>query len=527
MMENISSNSNREYIGRYLEEVKDICNKIDIDEIDKAIDILFEAWKNDNHVYFMGCGGSASTASHFAGDLSKTTIVKGKKRFKAISLVDNTPVISAWTNDEGWSSVFKGQIENFFKPGDVVVGISVHGGSGKGNAGTWSQNLTLAMQYVKDNGGKCIGLAGFDGGAFKELCDSCITVPKESTPLTEGFHSDIQHLIIFRLRELMEKYESSSENQILSSLKDFVKNCESITNCSEDKIEFFADTASINEIEYCFSKGVKDGITTNPKILESTGDLSLGVESASKNLLMKYNEVPVSLETDLRGIDVKNLEKVPAEKVKEVLLEQAYKIASWNKNAVIKIPVCEGGLLAAKELSEKGIKTNITACMNVYQALRAAEVGIGYVSLFANRMLDCHILELSGYSLDEITTNPNWKDTVKENKEKYFDEAWEIVLKEIAYVSEELDKKDGVGLVIGSIRSPEDIIRIVKAKPQVITVPTKIVEGLVKLSDINYLKTSKRVICDKNIKTSSENLSHPMTQNVLEEFEKAADSYRN
>lgn len=198
---------NTEYIENYFENVRDILETIDKSEICKAIDILFDAWKNDKNVYFMGCGGSAGTASHFAADLSKTTIIKGKKRFKSHSLVDNASLVSAWTNDEGWASVFTGQIENSIRPGDVVVGLSVHGGSGQGNAGAWSQNMTSAMQFVKDNGGKCIGLAGFDGGAFKQLCDACIVVPKESTPLVEGFHSDIQHLMIFRLKEMIAGYK--------------------------------------------------------------------------------------------------------------------------------------------------------------------------------------------------------------------------------------------------------------------------------------------------------------------------------
>ncbi len=197
--------NNAEFIKDYLAQVVEITQTIDTNQISKAIDILYTAWKNGNHVYLMGCGGSASTASHFAGDLSKTASVPGKKKVKAISLVDNTPAISAYTNDEGWASVFKGKIENFMTPGDVVIGISVHGGRGKGNAGTWSQNMTIAMEYVKANGGKCIGLAGFDGGAFKELCDACIIVPKNSTPLVEGFHCDIQHMMIFRLKELIEK----------------------------------------------------------------------------------------------------------------------------------------------------------------------------------------------------------------------------------------------------------------------------------------------------------------------------------
>jgi len=196
-----------QYIDGYFKDIRDILTTINKQEISKAIDILFEAWKHGNHVFLMGCGGSASTASHFAGDISKTTIVEGKKRFKAISLVDMTPCVSAWTNDEGWAYVFKGQIENFMKAGDVVIGLSVHGGKGKGNAGTWSQNLTIAMQYVKEHGGRCIGLAGYDGGAFKELCDACIIVPKDSTPLVEGFHSDIQHLIIFRLKEMIANYK--------------------------------------------------------------------------------------------------------------------------------------------------------------------------------------------------------------------------------------------------------------------------------------------------------------------------------
>jgi D-sedoheptulose 7-phosphate isomerase len=196
--------NNLKYISDYLNEIKDIIEKIDRRQIDRAIDILFDAWKTDKHVFFFGNGGSASTATHFAADLSKTTIIPGKKRFKGISLCDNVPLTSAWINDEGWENVYVGQLENLCQSGDVAVAISVHGGSGRGSAGQWSQNLTKAMQFVKDIGGKVIGMAGFDGGAFKDLADVCIIIPKDSTPLVEGFHADIQHLIIFRLREKIQ-----------------------------------------------------------------------------------------------------------------------------------------------------------------------------------------------------------------------------------------------------------------------------------------------------------------------------------
>jgi D-sedoheptulose 7-phosphate isomerase len=198
--------SHEEYIKNYLNEVVDITRTINRNEIKKAIEILFDAWKNDNQVFVFGNGGSASTATHFAADLSKTTIIKGKKRFKGISLFDNVPLVTAWINDEGWENVYRGQLENLFQPGDVAIAISVHGGKGRGNATEWSQNLTRALQYAKDNRGKCIGISGFDGGSFNELCDASIIVPKNSTPLVEGFHGDITHLIIFRLKELIARY---------------------------------------------------------------------------------------------------------------------------------------------------------------------------------------------------------------------------------------------------------------------------------------------------------------------------------
>jgi len=286
-------------------------------------------------------------------------------------------------------------------------------------------------------------------------------------------------------------------------------------------MKFFADTADLGEIKYSFGRGVSDGITTNPKIMESTGDLSKGVDEACKNIVKKYPNVPISLETDLRGMEIGEINKSYL-KVKEILLEQAHHLSEFGKNVVIKIPICKGGLEAITILAEKGIQTNVTACMTPYQALEAAKSGATYVSLFANRMLDSRILSLAGYSPEIILTNLPWKKIVKENKEKYFEEAWNKVLQEIAYVANELDYTS-TSLIIGSIRSPEDIHRIVKAKPQVITIPTKIVEGL---ENIPELKDSKRTFNDFSQVEMGNSLTHPMTTYTLEEFERAADTYR-
>jgi D-sedoheptulose 7-phosphate isomerase len=187
----------------YLEEVSEISSKLDRSSIDRAIGILYDAWKNDNQVFVFGNGGSASTATHFACDLNKWVSDKAERKFRAFALVDNIPLVSALTNDNGWSDVYYEQLRNFFRKGDAVVAISVHGGSGSDKAGPWSQNLLKAVKYAMDNSGKVIGLSGFDGGVLKQVSDACIVVPADSTPHVEGMHLVLTHLMCEQLRELI------------------------------------------------------------------------------------------------------------------------------------------------------------------------------------------------------------------------------------------------------------------------------------------------------------------------------------
>ena len=158
----------------------------------------------------MGCGGSASTATHFAADLAKTIMVDGKRGFKAISLVDNIPLVSAWTNDRGWGTVFAGQLEPWLTKNDVLIGFSVHGGSGSGEAGPWSQNLVAAMKLAKERKAKIIGFSGFNGGAMKKMADVCLVVPINSedygTPVVEAFHVVLHHGIIYSLKNMIKQF---------------------------------------------------------------------------------------------------------------------------------------------------------------------------------------------------------------------------------------------------------------------------------------------------------------------------------
>lgn len=197
-----------EHIDSYFNEMERLIQKASKEDIRKVIEILFKAWKNNNAVFIMGNGGSASTATHFVCDLSKCTIVEGQKRFKVMGLTDNVPLVSAWTNDNGFGSIFVEQLKPWLKENDVLIGISVHGGSGKADAGPWSQNLVEAIRLAKERRATVIGFSGFDGGVMKQMANVCVTVPTRSeplgTPLVESLHVVLHHLICSTLKLKIE-----------------------------------------------------------------------------------------------------------------------------------------------------------------------------------------------------------------------------------------------------------------------------------------------------------------------------------
>ena len=197
--------NNETYIREFLDDMANVLRRLPHEPLSRAVDLLFQAWRDSRTVFIAGNGGSASTASHFACDLTKWTAIPGKKRFKAIALTDNMPLYSALVNDAGPASAYSEQLEPFAASGDVLILISVHGGAGEGNAGAWSQNLLRALQLATSRGLQTIGLSGFDGGSLKQMADVCIVVPVDSTPHVESCHVAIEHLICDRLRQRISR----------------------------------------------------------------------------------------------------------------------------------------------------------------------------------------------------------------------------------------------------------------------------------------------------------------------------------
>lgn len=197
------------FVDRYLRETAEIALGTSREDLAKVIDVIFEAYLADRTIYTCGNGGSAANASHLACDIAKFTWADGKRRFKCQSLCDNAALISALTNDVGWNRIFLEQLEGRMVEGDVLICLSVHGGSGADKAGPWSQNLVAAADFARKKGGKVAALVGYDGGALRRMADASVVVPRAqnghtSTPHVEGFHEVYHHLICERLRQLVE-----------------------------------------------------------------------------------------------------------------------------------------------------------------------------------------------------------------------------------------------------------------------------------------------------------------------------------
>ena len=111
----------------YIDELKETLDNLSEETIEQVLDVLHEARLDNQQVFILGNGGSASTASHFVCDLGKNTRVKGTPNFRVMGLTDNMAMFSALANDEGYESVFAQQLANHVQPGDVVIGISTSG----------------------------------------------------------------------------------------------------------------------------------------------------------------------------------------------------------------------------------------------------------------------------------------------------------------------------------------------------------------------------------------------------------------
>ena len=175
------------FAGAYLDYLQTVLRRVSTAEIGRFIRTLLDARERGVTVFFVGNGGSAATASHFANDLSLGTDHYDRP-FRSVSLTDNVPMITAIGNDFGYEDIFVRQLRILGKKGDVLVGISASGNS---------PNLLKAFDYARSAGIKTVAITAFDGGKMKTMADEGIhvpTEPKEYGP-AEDTHMVLDHLV--------------------------------------------------------------------------------------------------------------------------------------------------------------------------------------------------------------------------------------------------------------------------------------------------------------------------------------------
>lgn len=193
-------------------------------------------------------------------------------------------------------------------------------------------------------------------------------------------------------------------------------------------MKLFVDTANVEEIRAANDLGVICGVTTNPSLIAREG--------------RDFKEVVTEITSIVDGPISAEVISLESEK----MVAEAVELAKIHKNIVIKIPMCAEGLKAVKQLTAKGIKTNVTLVFSAVQALLAARAGATYVSPFLGRLDD---LGQDGMQLIE----------------------------DIVEIFEVHDIKTEI--IAASIRHPVHVLEAAKAGAHIATIPYKIIVQMI------------------------------------------------
>ncbi|MGB9736252.1 MAG: fructose-6-phosphate aldolase [bacterium] len=194
-------------------------------------------------------------------------------------------------------------------------------------------------------------------------------------------------------------------------------------------MKIFLDTANIQEIKRAVELGLIDGVTTNPTLLSKEGKEPI----SQLKEIVKLVHGPISAEVVSQDA--------------EGMIKEAKSLSRLGKNIVIKIPMCEQGLIAVRRLAQQGIKTNVTLVFSPSQALLAAKAGASYVSPFVGR-------------IDDISGN-----------------GMELIEQIVTIFDNYLFKTE---IIVASIRHPVHFVQSALIGAHVATVPFNVLERLLK-----------------------------------------------
>jgi D-sedoheptulose 7-phosphate isomerase len=178
-------------VESYFRLLSTTAGQLPFEAIEEVAATLVQAYESERTIYLFGNGGSAALASHMACDLGKGTVNGSKKRFRVMSLTSNEAMMTAWANDSHYHDIFSEQLANFVAPGDVAFAISCSGNSA---------NVLNALRVARQARATTVGLAGFQGGKMKELCDQCLIIPSDNMQIIEDLHLCASHAVFNAVR---------------------------------------------------------------------------------------------------------------------------------------------------------------------------------------------------------------------------------------------------------------------------------------------------------------------------------------
>jgi histidinol-phosphate phosphatase family protein len=194
-------------VDAYLHQTAKALLEVDAGGVAGLVDALWEAWERDATVLICGNGGSASTASALACDLSKEADIPGRAPLRALALTDSVEVITAWSNDAGFVRGFAEQVRIHGRPGDLLLCISCSGNS---------PNILAAAAQAQDQGMKVAAMVGFGGGKLRKIADVTAHVPADDYGYVESAFTALHHCLSFflgeRAGEIQSKAEASRQN---------------------------------------------------------------------------------------------------------------------------------------------------------------------------------------------------------------------------------------------------------------------------------------------------------------------------
>lgn len=163
-----------------------ICNDEKmVDQINSIAQVIINAFKNGNSVYFCGNGGSAADAQHLAAEFSGRFYLD-RQPLPSEALHCNTSFMTAVGNDYGYENVYARLVQAIGKAGDILIGISTSGNS---------PNILKALTVAQTKGMITVGLAGKTGGKMVGEIDHLIRIPSSDTPRIQEAHITVGHII--------------------------------------------------------------------------------------------------------------------------------------------------------------------------------------------------------------------------------------------------------------------------------------------------------------------------------------------